>query len=100
MCCLERCDEQNCLFFILSFVSMNTDKLVFNVISPFFLSLVGTVSTGMSYKQIATKVGKPEQHVIDVCTGTVKPTAAEFNALATVLGITDAPPHDSAHATV
>ncbi|KAJ3817408.1 hypothetical protein F5880DRAFT_1604459 [Lentinula raphanica] len=56
--------------------------------------------TGMSYKQIATKVGKPEQHVIDVCTGTVKPTAAEFNALATVLGITDAPPHDSAHATV
>ncbi|KAJ3965993.1 hypothetical protein EV361DRAFT_770038, partial [Lentinula raphanica] len=55
---------------------------------------------GMSYKQIATKVGKPEQHVIDVCTGTVKPTAAEFNALATVLGITDAPPHDSAHATV
>ncbi|KAJ4474298.1 hypothetical protein J3R30DRAFT_3707091 [Lentinula aciculospora] len=48
--------------------------------------------TGMSYSQIAAKINKPEQHVIDVCTGTVKPTAAEFNALARVLGITDAAP--------
>ncbi|GAW10572.1 MAG: hypothetical protein NXY57DRAFT_764514 [Lentinula lateritia] len=56
--------------------------------------------TGLSYSQIAARINKPEQHVIDVCTGTVRPTTAEFNALARALGITDAPPHDSAHATV
>ncbi|KAK7035905.1 hypothetical protein R3P38DRAFT_3183716 [Favolaschia claudopus] len=55
--------------------------------------------TGMSYAQIAGKLGKTEQHVIDICTGSSRPTTDEFNALAKVLGIQDSPPHDSAHAT-
>ncbi|TBU45437.1 hypothetical protein BD309DRAFT_956168 [Dichomitus squalens] len=54
---------------------------------------------GLSYAQIAAQIGKSEQHVIDVCTGATQPTQAEFDALARVLGITSAPPHDSAHAT-
>lgn len=63
----------------------------------------------MSYGQIAEKVNKPEQHVIDgeypvsapvrvhliehlrkVCTGTVSPSHEEFDALARVLDITAA----------
>ncbi|TDL20312.1 hypothetical protein BD410DRAFT_791100 [Rickenella mellea] len=55
--------------------------------------------TGLSYKEIAAKIGKDEQHVIDVCTGKVTPTQSEFDALAQALGITSAPPHDRAHAT-
>ncbi|OJT07081.1 hypothetical protein TRAPUB_2113 [Trametes pubescens] len=54
---------------------------------------------GLSYAQIAQKIGQPEQHVIDVCTGAATPTTAEFNALASALGITSAPPHDAAHTT-
>ncbi|KAI9063661.1 hypothetical protein FKP32DRAFT_1676350 [Trametes sanguinea] len=54
---------------------------------------------GMSYAQIAQQIGKPEQHVIDICTGAATPTTDEFNALARVLGITSAPPHDAAHVT-
>ncbi|KAJ6620358.1 hypothetical protein B0H10DRAFT_1792047 [Mycena sp. CBHHK59/15] len=50
-------------------------------------------------RRIATKLGKSEQHVIDICTGTQKPTNAEFNALANVLGIKSEAPHNSAHAT-
>ncbi|KAK7049859.1 Nuclear pore complex nucleoporin component [Paramarasmius palmivorus] len=55
---------------------------------------------GWSYAQIADKIGQTEKHVEDVCTGKVKPTQAEFNALAQTLGITDTPPKDNAHATV
>ena len=68
---------------------------------------------GFSYADIATKIGKSEQHVIDgtslifsqveiindllyrllpahtVCTGKVKPTDAEFNALAQALDISN-----------
>ncbi|KAF7419303.1 hypothetical protein PC9H_001890 [Pleurotus ostreatus] len=54
---------------------------------------------GYSYGEIASKLGKPEQHVIDVCTGKVTPTSAEFDALARVLDITASAPHDAAHAT-
>ncbi|THH31655.1 hypothetical protein EUX98_g2541 [Antrodiella citrinella] len=54
---------------------------------------------GWSYAQIATAIGKSEQHVIDICTGKVTPTAAEFDAIAKVLDITGPPPNDSAHAT-
>ncbi|OBZ78381.1 hypothetical protein A0H81_01980 [Grifola frondosa] len=54
---------------------------------------------GMSYADIASKLGKSEQHVIDVCTGAATPTQDEFNALAAVLGITSAAPHNSAHST-
>lgn len=54
---------------------------------------------GLSYADIAAKIGKDEQHVIDVCTGKVTPTAAEFNALAVALDIKETPPHDSAHST-
>ena len=63
---------------------------------------------GLSYADIATKIGQSEQHVIDgklcrwhaaispdtfsrlVCTGKVVPTTQEFNALATALDIKDA----------
>ncbi|KAG7095254.1 hypothetical protein E1B28_006027 [Marasmius oreades] len=55
---------------------------------------------GLSYAQIAESIGQTEQHVTDVCTGKVKPTQEEFNALAKVLGITDQAPNDSAHKTV
>ncbi|PFH48816.1 hypothetical protein AMATHDRAFT_64577 [Amanita thiersii Skay4041] len=53
--------------------------------------------TGLSYADIAGKVGSSEQHVIDICTGSKKPTQAEFDALARALGITTPLPHDSAH---
>lgn len=65
--------------------------------------------SGLSYADIATKINKSEQHVIDgvclyvaidkpidalsncrvriVCTGKSKPTDTEFNALAQALGI-------------
>ncbi|KAI0317699.1 hypothetical protein OF83DRAFT_1119861 [Amylostereum chailletii] len=55
--------------------------------------------TGMSYGQIAQQMGTSEAYVSDVCSGRVHPTAAEFSKLSSVLGITDAPPRDSAHAT-
>ncbi|CAL1710968.1 unnamed protein product [Somion occarium] len=54
---------------------------------------------GLSYQQIAQQIGTSEHHVIDVCTGTVVPTSAEFDALARALDIKAAPPHDSAHKT-
>jgi len=53
----------------------------------------------MSYADIAGKIGKSEQHVIDICTGTQRPTADEFNALAKALGIQSQAPATSAHAT-
>lgn len=65
------------------------------------------LALGMSYAQIADRIGKPEQHVIDsacfpielrrellhivyfkVCTGAQKPTQAEFGELARALNIT------------
>uniref|UniRef100_D8QLY3 mRNA export factor GLE1 n=1 Tax=Schizophyllum commune (strain H4-8 / FGSC 9210) TaxID=578458 RepID=D8QLY3_SCHCM len=55
--------------------------------------------SGLSYAQIAAKINKPEQHVIDVCTGTVKPTEAEFNALAGALGIKESVTFSVARAT-
>jgi len=57
------------------------------------------VKSGMSYADIAARIGKNEQHVIDICTGAQKPTTDEFNALARVLGIQSSPPANSAHAT-
>ncbi|RDX54485.1 hypothetical protein K466DRAFT_646226 [Polyporus arcularius HHB13444] len=54
---------------------------------------------GLSYSQIAEKIGKPESHVVDICTGKSTPTTEEFNALARVLDITSPPPHDAAHVT-
>ncbi|KAI0821530.1 hypothetical protein BC629DRAFT_1587781 [Irpex lacteus] len=54
---------------------------------------------GLSYGDIASKLGKSEQHVIDVCTGAATPTTDEFNALARVLDIKESPPHDAAHVT-
>ncbi|KAF8628302.1 hypothetical protein AX17_006005 [Amanita inopinata Kibby_2008] len=53
--------------------------------------------SGLSYSQIASKIGSTEQHVIDICTGTQRPSAAEFQALAVALGITTPLPHNSAH---
>ncbi|KAF8960724.1 hypothetical protein BDZ97DRAFT_1832556 [Flammula alnicola] len=43
---------------------------------------------GLSWGQIAGALGQSEQHVIDIVTGQSKPTEAEFNAIAKVLGIT------------
>ncbi|KIY72286.1 hypothetical protein CYLTODRAFT_55878 [Cylindrobasidium torrendii FP15055 ss-10] len=56
--------------------------------------------SGLSYAQIATKIGDTEDRVIAICTGSQKPTSSEFNNLAKALGITSEAPHDSAHATV
>ncbi|KAF5374166.1 hypothetical protein D9615_008903 [Tricholomella constricta] len=53
--------------------------------------------SGLSYADIASKIGQSEQHVIDICTGKVKPTAAEFDALAKALNISGGVPKDSAH---
>ncbi|KAJ7063656.1 hypothetical protein C8F01DRAFT_1251181 [Mycena amicta] len=55
-------------------------------------------SLGLSYGAIASKIGTTEQHVIDLCTGSQRPTTAEFNSLASVLGIANAPA-TPAHAT-
>ncbi|KAJ6546854.1 hypothetical protein B0H19DRAFT_1379253 [Mycena capillaripes] len=55
--------------------------------------------SGLSYGDIAGKIGTTEQHVIDVCTGTSKPTEAEFTALARALGIQEQAPAISAHTT-
>ncbi|KAJ7184454.1 hypothetical protein C8R46DRAFT_1208650 [Mycena filopes] len=55
--------------------------------------------SGMSYGDIAAKIGKTEQHVIDICTGTQRPTTDEFNALAKALGIQSQAPAISAHTT-
>ncbi|KAJ7491122.1 hypothetical protein FB451DRAFT_1389857 [Mycena latifolia] len=55
--------------------------------------------SGMSYGDIASRIGRSEQEVINICTGAQKPTAAEFNALATALGIQSSAPAISAHAT-
>ncbi|KAF9044224.1 hypothetical protein BJ165DRAFT_1479897 [Panaeolus papilionaceus] len=54
-------------------------------------------NSGLSYSQIAAKLGKSEQHVIDICTGTSRPNDAEFKALADALGITGPLPTDSNH---
>ncbi|KAK7454027.1 hypothetical protein VKT23_011538 [Stygiomarasmius scandens] len=53
---------------------------------------------GMSYASLAQAIKQPEQHVVDICTGTKRPTDAEFNALAGALGITNVP-HEGVHAT-
>ncbi|KAJ7460863.1 hypothetical protein B0H11DRAFT_2227892 [Mycena galericulata] len=55
--------------------------------------------SGLSYGDIAAKIGKSEQHVVDICTGAQKPTTEEFNALARALGIQSSAPAISAHAT-
>jgi len=55
--------------------------------------------TGLSYSQIAGKIQSTEQRIIDICTGTVVPTQAEFQAITEVLGIQDAAPNDGAHKT-
>ncbi|KZV71078.1 hypothetical protein PENSPDRAFT_650972 [Peniophora sp. CONT] len=54
---------------------------------------------GMSYGQIASRLGTNEQHVIDVCTGAKQPTQAEFEGLARVLDITGPVPQSPAHQT-
>ncbi|PPQ66917.1 hypothetical protein CVT26_010006 [Gymnopilus dilepis] len=53
---------------------------------------------GVTYAQIATKIGSSEQHVIDVLTGSSRPTDAEFKSIASALGLSDVP-HTGVHAT-
>ncbi|KZT25968.1 hypothetical protein NEOLEDRAFT_1133044 [Neolentinus lepideus HHB14362 ss-1] len=53
---------------------------------------------GLSYTQIAQEMGEPEQRVIDICTGTSTATEKEFNLLAQILDMKNAP-HDAAHVT-
>ncbi|KIK98621.1 hypothetical protein PAXRUDRAFT_823664 [Paxillus rubicundulus Ve08.2h10] len=54
---------------------------------------------GLSYAQIATQIGSTEQRVQQLCKGEVHPSQAEFNGLAQVLGLTNAP-SDAAHRSV
>ncbi|KAH9476144.1 hypothetical protein JR316_0011715 [Psilocybe cubensis] len=55
---------------------------------------------GYSYGQIASGIGASEQRVIDIVTGAAKPTEAEFNAIANVLGVSSsAVPHTGVHST-
>ncbi|EPQ51335.1 hypothetical protein GLOTRDRAFT_101530 [Gloeophyllum trabeum ATCC 11539] len=54
---------------------------------------------GISYTEIAQKMGEPEQRVIDICTGTATATQTEFDKLAEILDVKNAPPHDAAHVT-
>ncbi|KAH7890470.1 hypothetical protein F5I97DRAFT_1922801 [Phlebopus sp. FC_14] len=56
------------------------------------------IHTGLSYAQLASKVGTSEARIQQICSGQVHPTTAEFNSLAQALGISNAP-HDAAHAT-
>ncbi|KIJ62287.1 hypothetical protein HYDPIDRAFT_94848 [Hydnomerulius pinastri MD-312] len=44
---------------------------------------------GLSYSQLASKVGTSEARVQEICTGTVHPTQNEFNSLAQALGISN-----------
>ncbi|KLO07562.1 hypothetical protein SCHPADRAFT_909362 [Schizopora paradoxa] len=53
---------------------------------------------GMSYGQLATKLGTTEQHVSDICTGSTRPTDDEFNQLSGALGISNVP-HTGVHST-
>ncbi|KAJ3487348.1 hypothetical protein NLI96_g3601 [Meripilus lineatus] len=54
---------------------------------------------GLSYGQIATQLGEPENRIVAICTGQAVPTDQEFNKLAQVLGIKDQPSHTGVHAT-
>ncbi|TRM58988.1 hypothetical protein BD626DRAFT_509380 [Schizophyllum amplum] len=49
-------------------------------------------------RSIAAKINRTEQHVIDVCTGAVRPTMDEFNAIAMALEFQESPPHTGVHA--
>jgi len=53
--------------------------------------------SGLSYAQIANKIGQSEQHVINVCTGKTTPTANEYKELADALGMTTQIPHNAKH---
>ncbi|KAG6877941.1 hypothetical protein C0993_001798 [Termitomyces sp. T159_Od127] len=53
--------------------------------------------SGLSYAAIAAKIGLTEQHVIDICTGSKRPTTTEFEALAKALGITSPLPSNNSH---
>ncbi|KAF9793287.1 hypothetical protein BJ322DRAFT_1103699 [Thelephora terrestris] len=55
--------------------------------------------SGLSYTQIAQKVGCPEQRIIDICAGNVVATQAEFQAITVALGIQDRAPNVDAHKT-
>ncbi|KAB5592041.1 hypothetical protein CTheo_4493 [Ceratobasidium theobromae] len=55
---------------------------------------------GWDYKTIASKLGEPEQHVIDVFTGHHKATKEEFDNIARVLDIHEQAPHNPQHSTV
>ncbi|KJA21830.1 hypothetical protein HYPSUDRAFT_41709 [Hypholoma sublateritium FD-334 SS-4] len=55
---------------------------------------------GLSWAQVASALGQSEAHVLAVVNGTSRPTEAEFNAIAKVLGITSSVPHTGVHATV
>ncbi|KIK57332.1 hypothetical protein GYMLUDRAFT_246982 [Collybiopsis luxurians FD-317 M1] len=54
--------------------------------------------SGMTYGQLASRVGVSEQRVITICTGADRPTDSEFNALASALGMANVP-HSGAHTT-
>ncbi|TEB30910.1 hypothetical protein FA13DRAFT_1733322 [Coprinellus micaceus] len=53
---------------------------------------------GLSYADIATKIGSTEGRVTQIVTGAVAPTEAEFKALSAALDIADVP-HSGVHQT-
>ncbi|CUA76382.1 hypothetical protein RSOLAG22IIIB_06246 [Rhizoctonia solani] len=53
---------------------------------------------GWDYQKVATELGSSEEHVKEVFTGKTKPDEDEFNKILKVLGISEQPPHDGAHA--
>ncbi|KAF5339820.1 hypothetical protein D9611_009146 [Ephemerocybe angulata] len=55
--------------------------------------------TGLSYADIATKIGSTESRVTQIVTGSALATDDEFKALAKALDITDSVPHAGVHQT-
>ncbi|EPQ51334.1 hypothetical protein GLOTRDRAFT_133204 [Gloeophyllum trabeum ATCC 11539] len=53
---------------------------------------------GLSYGEIASKMGQSEKHVEDICSGTEVPTKQEFDQLGKTLDIMP-PPNDKVHKT-
>ncbi|KAI0254529.1 hypothetical protein BJV78DRAFT_923634 [Lactifluus subvellereus] len=48
---------------------------------------------GITYAQLAQRIGSTEQRVSDICSGKQSATQKEFNDLAAALGMTNLGPH-------
>ncbi|KAH6909894.1 hypothetical protein BKA70DRAFT_1561531 [Coprinopsis sp. MPI-PUGE-AT-0042] len=52
--------------------------------------------SGLSYADIASKIGSTEARVTEICTSSQKPSTEEFEALARALNLTIPPAHEAA----